>query len=349
VTFDADLEAEGTWEVKEILPDGWVSTTDLSCTFDVAFPADADETFTCNFDNDEMGRVDLLKLTNGVQDPSQIWNFELYEGPEGFGGTLVKSDATPPPLVDFDNVNLDPNMTYTLCETGIPPSWSVQWALDENNSGGVDEGETLPFVGCADQLTGDGEFQVYDPDPNCGGDGAVNDTRCVDFMPDHGMTTHFILDNSRPGGEPRTPGYWKNWNTCSRGNQVQTAAKNGGPAEGWFLLDDLIPTTVGNLEITTCEDGVSILDQRDLESGRKRASDAAYTLAMHLLAAKLNLAAGADPCGISGTVADADALLTGIGFDGTGKYLRPKNAEYQTALDLAYLLDHYNNGLLCIP
>jgi hypothetical protein len=38
-----------------------------------------------------------------------------------------------------------------------------------------------------------------------------------------------------------------------------------------------------------------------------------------------------------------------IGFDATGKYLRPKNAEYQQALDLAYTLDQYNNGLLCNP
>jgi hypothetical protein len=93
---------------------------------------------------------------------------------------------------------------------------------------------------------------------------------------------------------------------------------------------------------------VSILDQRDLDSGRKRASDAAYTLAMHLLAAKLNLAAGAETCsGVVDAVAAGDALLQSIGFDGTGSYLRPKDAEYQTALALAATLDEYNNGNLC--
>ena len=47
--------------------------------------------------------------------------------------------------------------------------------------------------------------------------------------------------------------------------------------------------------------------------------------------------------------AEAEALLVSIGFDGTGTYLRPRDAEYRTALDLAATLDPYNNGLLCTP
>ena len=45
----------------------------------------------------------------------------------------------------------------------------------------------------------------------------------------------------------------------------------------------------------------------------------------------------------------AETLLDQIDFDGTGKYLRPKDALYTTALELAYTLDQYNNGLLCSP
>jgi hypothetical protein len=295
--------------------------------------------YTC-----EASFVDLLKLTNGVENPEMSWSFELRQD-----GTTLESLSTPPTLLEFQTA-LVPGAEYTMCETGIPPSWTLQWALDSNGNGVIDEGETLPFVGGEADLTGDGLFQVYDPDPLYGQEGAVNDTRCVNFSADAdaGDSLSFIVDNQRPGGEPRTPGYWKNWNTCSGGNQPQTAAKNGGPAEGWFLLDDLIPTTVGDLEIATCEDGVSILDQRDLNSGRKMASDAAYTLAMHLLAAKLNLAAGAETCpAVVDAVAAGDGLLSSIGFDGTGKYLRPKDAEYQTALDLAGTLDAYNNGDLC--
>jgi hypothetical protein len=70
---------------------------------------------------------------------------------------------------------------------------------------------------------------------------------------------------------------------------------------------------------------------------------------MHLLAAQLNFASGAEICQEALDAAfDAEALLA-IGFDGTGKHLRPKNAEYQLALDLADTLDQYNNGYLCGP
>ena len=31
------------------------------------------------------------------------------------------------------------------------------------------------------------------------------------------------------GGEPRTIGYWKNWNRCTGGNQAAVAEANGGP------------------------------------------------------------------------------------------------------------------------
>ena len=78
------------------------------------------------------------------------------------------------------------------------------------------------------------------------------------------------------------------------------------------------------------------------------ASDAAYNLARNLLAAKLNLAAGAETCNaVVDAVAAGDALLSSIGFDGTDNYLRPKKAEYTTANSLAGTLDAYNNGNLC--
>jgi len=55
----------------------------------------------------------------------------------------------------------------------------------------------------------------------------------------------------------------------------------------------------------------------------------------------------------------ADALLSGIGFDGTGDYLSPKQtngkspaaqaakALAQDALYLAGVIDDYNNGEIC--
>ena len=103
---------------------------------------------------------------------------------------------------------------------------------------------------------------------------------------------------------------------------------------------------------------MKILSKQDL-SGRNKASDAAYELAAQLLAAKLNLAAGAETCsGVQTAVMNGQALLAnspgdtppGVNFDGTGSYL-PSNtnkvALRNTALNLASTLDQYNNGDLC--
>jgi hypothetical protein len=198
VTFDADLEDEGTWTVKEILPAGWVSTTDLTCEIVVAYPGSENQTYTCDFDNVEMGRVNLLKLTNGLPTTNQVWSFTLYDA----YGNAVATDGTPPALLDFGNVDLIPGATYTVCESPIPASWTVQWAVDENGNGVIDAGETLPFVGGEADLMNDGLLQVYDPDPNYGQNGAVNDTRCVNFQPAPGEITSFIVDNQerRSGG-----------------------------------------------------------------------------------------------------------------------------------------------------
>jgi hypothetical protein len=342
VTFTTDLLDVGTWTVLEVLPEGWVSTTPLECTFAVAYPAAAGATFECNFDNTEMGRVTVLKLTDGVVNPDKDWTFALYDGPDGFGGDVLATSSTLGDIdgvLEFDNVNLDPYAVYTVCEQGVPAGWSTAWMVDTDGDGIADM-IVIPYNPNADD----------DPPADVG-------NRCFDFGDgtgypiEPGMTLAFEVDNTFPGGAPRTPGYWKNWNSCTGGNQPQTAANNGGPDEGWYILDDILndPGIIwGELQILTCEDGVSILDQRDLETGQKRSSDAAYTLAMHLMAAQLNFAAGAETCQEAMDAAAAgEALLVSIGFDGTGKYLRPKDAEYRDALDLAWTLDEYNNGLLC--
>jgi hypothetical protein len=335
----------GSYSVSEIVPDGWDLTkiecddSDSSGSGNTAnFEVAAGETVKCTFYNRERGMVDLLKLTNGVEHPTMSWTFTL-SGPMGDPQINI-GDSTPPPLVDFDGEKLIPGETYTICETGIPPTWSLQWAWDANGNGVIDDGETLPYVGAS---TGN-LLEVYDP--SYGENGASNDVRCVDFQVGAAETLHFILDNSAPGGEPRTPGYWKNWNTCTGGNQANTAFKNGGVAENWFLLDDLIPTTIGELSIDTCEEGVLILDHRDLND-KKKASDGAYDLARNLLAAKLNTAAGA--CPMDGDwIAEGDALLIEIGFDGVGNPgLRPKDDLYGDALFISKKLDAYNNGDLC--
>jgi len=289
-------------------------------------------------------RVNVLKLTNGAVDPAQDWTFNLYHGPNGYGGQAIASDSSYDDgdgILDFSNPNLDPAGTYSLCQLEVSSGWSSQWKIDTDGDG-----------------TPDTIVIAYNPNAS---DDPPQDVgnRCFDFGDGTayaltpGGTLAFEVDNAYPGGDPRTPGYWKNWNTCTGGNQAETAAKNGGPDEGWFILDDILNDpgiSWGDFTIGSCEDGVSILDQRDLSNDKKKASDAAFTLAMHLLAARLNFAAGAETCQAAWDVAlEAEDLLVNLAFDGTGNYLRPKDSGYQPAIDLAGKLDQYNNGYLCNP
>jgi hypothetical protein len=168
-----------------------------------------------------------------------------------------------------------------------------------------------------------------------------------------GQNLRIAVDNTFPGGDPRTPGYWKNWASCTNGGQFAKTTDDVDPDNEFVSLDEVLNSpgvSWGGFTIDNCELAVSILDQRDFNNGRKMARDAAYTLAMHLLAAQLNFGAGAETCTAASDAAlEAETLLVSIGFDATGSYLRPKNSEYQTALDLANTLDQYNNGYLCSP
>ena len=174
-------------------------------------------------------------------------------------------------------------------------------------------------------------------------------TRCYDFQVSPGQARAFEVDNSRPGGDPRTIGYWKNWNRCTGGNQAATAAKNGGAAAGFFLVEDLLPQLIGDFTVTSCQQAVKLLSKQD-QSGRSKSSDAAYELAAQLLAARLNLAAGAETClPVQQAVLDGQALLDGLNFSGSGDYLgsKSKDARRAQAFSLAATLDRYNNGNLC--
>lgn len=79
--------------------------------------------------------------------------------------------------------------------------------------------------------------------------------------------------------------------------------------------------------------------------------DASTILAVQLIATKLNIAAGADPTPISAALLTADTLLGQ--FAGKLPYnVAPSSAEGQAMVNVAGLLDSYNNGQLtpnCTP
>jgi hypothetical protein len=71
-------------------------------------------------------------------------------------------------------------------------------------------------------------------------------------------------------------------------------------------------------------------------------------MAAQLLAADLNVAAGAGICSSAATaINQAQALLVKYGFNGSGYAPKLTAADTTLANSLATTLDRYNNNLLC--
>jgi hypothetical protein len=283
--------------------------------------ASGDSDKTCTITNTKKGRVTVRKTTDGVVNPTRSIDFRLTGPGLPAGGVTLNTFGDQDGVLDF-GYSLVPGSQYTVCENPVPAGFTSFWKLD---------GTIVTPV-----------------NPNAS-DNPPQDVgvRCFAFSASAGQTRAFDVDNSHPGGEPRTIGYWKNWNKCTGGNQAATAAKNGGAAAGVFILEDLLPQTVGKLGVTTCLQGVKVLSKQD-QAGANHANDAAYELAAQLLAAKLNLAAGAETCaGVQSAVTNGQALLESILFTGSGDYLTKASTNRTNALALATTLAKYNMGALC--
>jgi hypothetical protein len=350
-TFTLGLGETKTFVVSEAGPFSGSATADNTVTATGSYTPDSgntrSDTQSDSASCDVGSRLNVFKTTNGQVNPDYDWTFAIYAGAhngEGSGfldDTPLATDTTlgdPDGILDFDNLNLDPGLAYTVCEipTNATAGWTSEWSIN---------GQTVPAY----------NPHFFDPlTQNLG-------YHCVDFGAGTGYpltagsTLVFDVDNSYPGGEPRTPGFWKNWSSCTGGSQYDHAVTNDPDNEFW-ALDELLYDpgfTIGILSLNDgdCVNAVSILDQRDIDSGKKKSSDSAYTLAMHLFAYELNQAAGACQSDAADqAAAAAQQLLFSYDFDGTGSYLRPKGQtydDYYYALDLKDILDDYNNGLLC--
>jgi hypothetical protein len=313
--------------------------------------------------------ITLEKRTNGVVDNTKTYTFAIYSGsmrntkPGSATALHTQSTTLANSTSLFDGILLSANQKYSLCELDIPSGYSVIWEV-------VDANGTATSVST-----------LYDPDVTSGGgdynQGEAVGNLCTEFgagtaleLPtnEDGQTIvrlRFRVNNTFPLGTARTPGYWKNWNMCTGGKQAQTAVKNGGKAAGFYLLEDHLPLTLwanstsgvicsrfSNFVLTSCAPAVKLLNTQDA-SGKQKASDAAYNLAKHLLAYKLNIASKAAPCASAAAAAtNAEALLSEICFNGSGDYL-PSNtkltAKRALALSYAKTLDAFNNNLPCAP
>ena len=332
------------------------------------------------------GEAKITKLTQG--DPNEppfpntrTWTFTLQDcGTNGCtqNDPILQTVTSPPSMVTFSAdlvpYQLDPNQSYRLCEALIPVGWTNTWMGDANDDLVVET--VIPFVPAVNDdpvNVPPGWSGVFDPAYSPPPAIWDNSERCLNFVADAGETELFEIDNRFPGGEPRTIGYWKNWDSCSGGGQITTAIENCGPTPGerlsggCALLDDVLqpPGIILTSYLTlvdlsggalTCDPGVAdaryLLDKRDLTSRhRKRANDAAYGLAAQLIAAIANDTAGAGVCAAAGqAVLDAKAVLETLKFDGTKAYCGKKGSPAcSTANSLAGILDSYNNGILCAP
>lgn len=314
-------------------------------------------------------RANLLKWTQGIVDPLTSWTFSLWAGPDGFGSSEAlatsNSGGDQDGVLDFGNANLDRLQAYTLCEEQVNAGWTSFWQVDSDGDGDIDIDDAILIP--------------YNPNKSDNPPADLGN-RCVDLgagtgvdLLSDGSTLLFMVNNTYPGGDPRSSGYWKNWNRCTGGGQQYAADANGGYMDGFWLLDDVLNPSVGGgitwddieedsftFPIELCAVAVDLLDKRDVgdpelvADGPKMSSDGAYALASQLLVAQLNFGAGAKTCDAAFDAALAgEQLLDKYDFDGSGEFLpsdskdKKIKADYALALEIAATLDQYNNGELC--
>jgi hypothetical protein len=249
---------------------------------------------------------------------SQTFTFTLRQGAStvASGSTLETFTATSALSAFTFTTLLTPGQTYNMCET-VMPGWMTTLGP--------------PF------------YTVYNPS----GD---NSNVCTDFTVAPGETKVFTINNlPPPGGLARTIGFWKNWSSCTGGGQLPKLDQVLGQADitiGILVLHD--SNTNPNVA-SDCADAVNLLNKTAITSckGKKMASDPAFNLVAQLLAADLNIKAGAgqNSCVVNAINA-AQALLAAIHFNGC-THDNMTAAQVTLANCLATKLDQYNNTTTC--
>jgi hypothetical protein len=283
----------------------------------------AGENKTCTITNTRKATAQVIKTASGVPPTgSQSFAFQLRQGASQISaGTILErqdANAGNGGVINFATP-LVPGATYQLCEI-VMPGWMT----------------TL----------GPPIYVVFHPS----GD---NSTVCTDFTVQPGELKTFTINNiPPPGGLARTIGFWKNWASCagSGGNQRPILDQTLASAEpaGIQIGDLILHGSVSTPNVAPdCLEAVRILNKSTINTGRKMSSDPAFNLAAQLLAAKLNVVAGAGTCPAAVTaINDAQALLDLINFNGI-THATMTTAQKNLANSLAATLDSYNNNTIC--
>jgi len=190
---------------------------------------------------------------------------------------------------------LNPGTTYQFCEI-VMPGWTTDLA------GAFVPGGNLP-----------------NPD---------NSVQCVNFTPGAGQIVEFLVDNQPPPEilSGRTIGFWKNWSSCKKSHGKQDP-----------VLDETLaiaPVTVGSLVLgpTAVCGVVNLLNKSTMTNGTKKASDPLFNMVAQLIAAELNVKAGAGICPKAATaITQANALLVKYAFNGNTYSPKLTKADAKTA------------------
>jgi hypothetical protein len=95
-TFSYDVNVAGPFSGQATVS----NTVTGTVTLDDRYGLDNSYQFSESGSCDVGGRVNLLKLTQGVESTEMVWTFRLYDGPDGFGGNQIAVDTTTQQFAD---------------------------------------------------------------------------------------------------------------------------------------------------------------------------------------------------------------------------------------------------------
>jgi len=316
----------GNHTVSETFGDGttavnsdWIVTISGDCNSSTGVVTlAAGDSKQCTITNTKKGMAQVIKTFNGGALGANSFTFQLRSGASaGAAGTILENgtaSAGNNGIINFAT-KLTPGTTYQMCEQ-MQPGWLT----------------TL----------GPPLYSVFNPS----GDNSIV---CTDFTVNPGETKVFAINNQPPpGGMGLTIGFWKNWASCANSNGSQKPTLDRTLQLGDLLLGSLVlHDSNSSLDVASdCQSAVNLLNKTTITGGKKMSSDPIFNMVAQLVAADLNVLAGAgQSVNAMNARACAHALLVAINFNGN-TYNKPLTAAQTAQANcLATQLDRYNNNL----
>ena len=236
-------------------------------------------------------------------------------------------------------------VTITAGPSGLPNGFAIWW-MDRStdlSNGGVWPTDEISGMGAAD-FTGQptlntfgGQYNTFKLAPNQTivveiGDlmqetGVVGTTDELAYGEQYYFTAFGLDENGAPASNLSVTVVG---NTTTVTNCTYTQGYWDNHEEQWPVTS----LTLGTVNYTAAE--------LDAILGQPVAGNGLVSLAHQLIAAKLNIAAGADPTAAAAAIASADALIGGLVIPPVGAgYIHPSLTS-----SLTQTLDDYNNGVI---